>query len=108
MEKNVQLNLDLDARLPATVLADPVRLRQVLINLLSNAVKFTPEGRVAPRACGLARGRTARTGASASRVEDTGVGISEEIRREIFEPFVQADGSASREFGGTGLEVLKR
>ncbi|HRQ79016.1 MAG TPA: ATP-binding protein [Gemmatimonadaceae bacterium] len=79
---------------------DPLRLQQVLLNLLGNAVKFTPAG-------GAVTLRV-RTGAvpgrcTAIEVEDSGIGIPEEQRQRIFEPFVQAEGGDTRRFGGTGL-----
>jgi len=80
---------------------DPVRLRQVLLNLVGNAVKFTEQGQV-------------RVGVSIAEesdfcvkllfeVEDTGIGLSDEAKSRLFEPFVQADGSITRKYGGTGL-----
>jgi two-component system, sensor histidine kinase and response regulator len=86
---------------PARVLLDSHRMRQVLVNLLGNAVKFTERGAVTLR--------TQLAPASDGRacieivVEDTGIGIAPERLTAIFDPFTQADGSTSRRFGGTGL-----
>jgi len=87
--------------LPAWVVGDPTRLRQVVVNLIGNAVKFTEAGevelsaRVVERAEGRAR--------IAFAVRDTGIGIPADKQRAIFEAFSQADGSTTRRFGGTGL-----
>jgi two-component system, sensor histidine kinase and response regulator len=82
---------------PGVLLGDPVRLRQVLINVLGNAVKFTEAGHVLLR--------VSAEGPAHMRIEvcDTGIGISEDGRERLFEPFAQADGSTTRRFGGTGL-----
>jgi signal transduction histidine kinase/ActR/RegA family two-component response regulator len=78
-------------------LGDPLRLKQILLNLLSNAVKFTAAGTVSLRAHALG-GDTIRFD-----VLDTGSGVPEERKADIFEPFRQGDESTSRRFGGTGL-----
>ena len=80
------------------VQGDALRLRQVLLNLVSNAVKFTPHGEVT-----LHRRRDPGSGEVEFSVRDTGIGISEEAQKYVFEPFRQADGSTTRRFGGTGL-----
>ncbi|MEM7200976.1 MAG: ATP-binding protein [Planctomycetota bacterium] len=94
--------LELVAEYPPVVLpgahGDLRRTRQVLVNLIGNAVKFTSEGVVRVR---LLDGDG--VGELRVEVEDTGIGIGEDARAKIFEPFTQADGSTSREFGGSGL-----
>jgi CheY-like chemotaxis protein len=82
---------------PATVETDPQRLEQVLKNLLSNAIKFTEAGQVT-----LAI-RPDRNGHLSLSVTDTGIGISEDQQRSVFEAFHQADATISRKYGGTGL-----
>src|SRR5207237_1568761 len=84
-----------------TLVGYATRVRQILFNLLGNALKFTERGRVTMRAstAPLGGGRTRVTLA----VEDTGIGIEEEQRRRLFQPFAQADSSTTRRFGGTGL-----
>jgi len=84
-----------------TLIGDATRVRQILFNLLGNALKFTERGRVSVRAstAPLGGGRTRVTLA----VEDTGIGIDEEQRKRLFQPFAQADSSTTRKFGGTGL-----
>ena len=96
----------LDPGLPAFVLGDASRLRQVLLNLLNNAVKFTPEGSVtlSVRHEGTRALPTGET-VEAMRfcVADTGIGIAPEQRERLFKRFSQVDGSISRRFGGSGL-----
>jgi PAS domain S-box-containing protein len=83
------------------LIGDPTRVRQILFNLVGNALKFTEAGGVTVRAstAPLGGGRTRVTLA----VEDTGIGIDEEHRVRLFQPFAQADSSTTRRFGGTGL-----
>ena len=84
-------------RLPP-VMVDRRAFKQVVLNLLSNAVKFTPEGgRV------TVSGRIAEDGSLLVSVADTGIGIAPEFMAHLFEPFRQADTSASRRYEGTGL-----
>ena len=101
-QKGLTLRCDVPADLPAAVMVDAGRLRQVLVNLLRNAVKFTTEGAVT-LALGqeepLADGRVMLTFA----VRDTGIGIAPDRLDAIFQPFTQADTSMTRRFGGTGL-----
>ena len=100
-EKNLELMCDLAPGIPARQVGDPVRLQQVLINLGGNAIKFTERGEV------LFSIKVQEAGESdivlSFEVTDTGIGIAPEKQRSIFEAFVQADGSTSRKYGGTGL-----
>ncbi len=93
--KGVALIMDV-ARLPERCVSDPLRLGQVLLNLLSNAVKFTEQGEVSL----IALQRDERL---VFTVNDTGIGMQPGQLDQIFDPFVQADGSTTRRFGGTGL-----
>ena len=95
--KALQLTLEMEDLLPM-VLADSHRIRQVVINLASNALKFTEEGGVTIRCALLDRYDMLRIS-----VCDTGIGISPAALDYIFEAFRQADGSTTRQFGGTGL-----
>lgn len=83
------------------VLGDPGRLRQILTNLLTNSIKFTSEGFVKMQVKVLKE--TADVVQVQFTVEDTGIGIEEEVRKKLFQPFSQADSSTARRFGGTGL-----
>jgi signal transduction histidine kinase/ligand-binding sensor domain-containing protein/ActR/RegA family two-component response regulator len=94
--KRVALNTVIEESTPAWVVADPGRLRQVLVNLLGNALKFTSRGAVT-----LQVAHTANQLKFA--VRDTGIGIPLEKQGTIFEAFQQADNSTSRRYGGTGL-----
>ena len=86
---------------PAKMLADPVRLRQVVVNLVGNAIKFTDKGEVVVTA--EVESRTATECVIHFSVRDTGIGIPADKQSLIFEAFTQADGSTTRKFGGTGL-----
>ncbi len=83
--------------LPATLIGDEARLRQILINLIGNAIKFTQTGTIQARLYGYDDKHWAM------EVADTGPGIPAEAQKYIFEPFHQVDGSITREHGGTGL-----
>jgi len=95
--KRIELACRIDERLPPAISGDPYRLRQVLTNLLSNALKFTETGEVVVDVS--LRGRDQMR----ISVRDTGIGISQEARANLFSAFAQADGSTTRRFGGTGL-----
>jgi len=101
LAKGLDLDVFLDANLPALVEGDPGRLRQVLLNLLGNAIKFTDGGGVSVRV---------HTSESTSErvplrfeVVDTGIGIDADAVPRLFESFAQGDASTTRRFGGTGL-----
>ncbi|RYZ73598.1 MAG: PAS domain S-box protein [Proteobacteria bacterium] len=100
-EKGLVLESTFDPDTPESIVADPTRVRQILLNIVGNAIKFTPFGSVKIHGYGC----KTDSGASAIcfEVSDTGIGITEEQREKIFETFVQADGTMTRRFGGTGL-----
>jgi len=99
--KGLELVCDIPPDLPDRLRGDPGRLRQVLVNLVGNAVKFTSQGEVVMRVREELRDEAdIRLHFS---VTDTGIGISEEGQKRLFQPFSQVDGSASRKYGGTGL-----
>jgi len=100
-QKGLKLSCDIARDVPACVIGDPTRLRQVLLNLLGNAVKFTEQGEVT-----LSLAIHARTDTTATlhfSVRDTGIGIPADKVDHIFEAFSQADASTTRKYGGTGL-----
>ncbi|TDX01203.1 ATP-binding protein [Dinghuibacter silviterrae] len=100
-EKNIALHLDVDPGITETVTGDPTRLCQVINNLVHNAIKFTNQGSVWLRL--KAEGREAGSLRVLFSVEDTGIGISPDKQRQVFDEFAQADSSTSRSYGGTGL-----
>ncbi|HEX2572759.1 MAG TPA: ATP-binding protein [Polyangia bacterium] len=103
-DKGLAFDIVYQTLIPETILSDPTRLRQILMNFVGNAIKFTDAGRVqvlvrclepqglAPRLC--------------FEVTDTGIGLTQEQMRRLFEPFTQGDASTTRRFGGTGLGLV--
>ncbi len=121
-DKGLTLSCPIQPQISTWLRGDPDRLRQILTNLLGNAVKFTKRGEIAVRAeleekpdrqspidSGLpapfvhVTGRTKHVVSVRFSIADTGIGIAPEARTRIFQPFVQADGSNTRQHGGTGL-----
>lgn len=102
-KKGLELICDVEEDVPAVLLGDPGRLRQVVLNLLSNAVKFTSEGEVVLRAALDGTRPSPEVVELAISVRDTGIGIAAENQQRVFEPFTQADASICRSHGGTGL-----
>jgi signal transduction histidine kinase len=99
--KQLELACRIDETLPAAVRGDPYRLRQVITNLVGNALKFTDSGEVVVEVTG----ETGTDGQPLLQVavRDSGIGIGDEERERLFQPFAQADGSTTRRYGGTGL-----
>jgi signal transduction histidine kinase/CheY-like chemotaxis protein len=100
-QKNLKVELNINAPEPLIVRSDPTRLRQVLDNLLSNAVKFTEHGKISLdiQASAAADGRLILDFA----VQDSGVGIALDLQSKLFQPYAQADNRVFRQYGGTGL-----
>ena len=101
-QKGVGLGWTIAPDVPARICGDSLRLRQILINLIGNAVKFTERGEVAVSVALAPEGADQRFGLSIE-VRDTGIGMSEEVRRHLFEAYVQPDPATTRRYGGTGL-----
>jgi len=100
-QKGLALNYRVAHDVPTQLQGDASRIRQVLTNLVGNAIKFTPQG-VIDISCRV-KEKTDSAVKLLFTVSDTGIGIPVERRARIFEPFTQADSSATREYGGTGL-----
>ena len=99
--RDIEFLVSLDPDVPFGLIGDPLRLEQVLTNLAGNAVKFTPSGEVVVK---VERVETAGDKANLRfSVSDTGIGIAEDMMDTLFHPFTQADGSTTRQFGGSGL-----
>src|SRR6266850_2540669 len=101
-EKGLKLEVKVDCPIPDHILADPTRLRQIIINLVSNAIKFTDAGWV--RVCAsLLDPPDAANPRMSFEVIDSGIGMTPDQMSRLFRPFTQADTSTTRRFGGTGL-----
>lgn len=101
--KKLDLGYTLEDPVPAAIVGDVNRLRQILVNLIGNAIKFTSEGEV------MVRGDLESNSQSAVlhfSVRDTGIGISKDKQSRLFEAFSQVDSSTARQFGGTGLGLV--
>jgi signal transduction histidine kinase/CheY-like chemotaxis protein/HPt (histidine-containing phosphotransfer) domain-containing protein len=101
-EKRLALTVEIDPDLPRTMIGDPNRIRQILLNLTSNAIKFTEHGAVR-LAC--VRDGSFSDGRPLVRFDviDSGIGLTAEQQGKLFQPFVQADSTTARKYGGTGL-----
>jgi signal transduction histidine kinase/DNA-binding response OmpR family regulator len=122
--QDLRLACYIDPAIPATLIGDSGRLRQIVLNLLGNAVKFTAQGRVevrAERALEYERALVTKQPSEGDplattrarvrlTVQDTGIGIAPEAQQRLFRPFEQAEGGTTRRFGGTGLglAIVKR
>lgn len=104
-QKELVMRLETKGLVPDTIQSDPTRLRQVLINILGNAIKFTEKGEIS-MTVELQEGKGDEESLIIFEVSDTGVGIPEDRRNLLFQPFMQADHSIARRFGGSGLGLL--
>ncbi len=100
-DKGIALNLFIDPTIPAALIGDTGRLRQVILNLVDNAVKFTEQGEVNIRI--MCQEKIDDHIKVSFFVRDTGIGLSPDAQKRLFQPFVQADGTTTRKYGGTGL-----
>ncbi|MDP6416146.1 MAG: ATP-binding protein, partial [Gammaproteobacteria bacterium] len=95
-EKGIKFTLTIEDDIPAWVMGDPTRLRQIILNLVGNAVKFTSTGEISVVLdTALERIRL--------KISDTGIGIPKQVQASLFEPYVQAEVATMRKFGGSGL-----
>ncbi|MCJ8282242.1 MAG: response regulator [Rivularia sp. ALOHA_DT_140] len=107
--KHLNLAYIIDSQIPASIVGDVTRVRQILVNLLSNAVKFTQAGEVVVSITAKQFTNNLSTNTSTNNyqiqfaVRDTGIGISPEKIKRLFNPFTQVDASMTRQYGGTGL-----
>lgn len=99
-EKGIAIELDCPGSMPESIATDPARLRQILTNLIGNAIKFTEKGGVKLTLLFVPNRPVAQL---RIKVSDSGIGIAADKIERVFEPFVQAEGSITRRFGGTGL-----
>ncbi|AFL83361.1 signal transduction histidine kinase [Belliella baltica DSM 15883] len=102
-EKNIKLILSLDLNIPEVVVMDITRIKQIIMNLLSNAVKFTKEGEIELAIQVNDINPAKQIAGITFSVRDTGIGISKEKEKVIFEAFAQEDNTTTRKYGGTGL-----
>lgn len=108
-KKGLELAVDIDNKIPDTLIGDPVRLSQILINLAGNAVKFTEEGEVVVKVEDIESDNSSGNKKKIKLhfiVRDTGIGISPEQKDRIFQAFEQADMTTTRKYGGTGLGLV--
>jgi signal transduction histidine kinase/ActR/RegA family two-component response regulator/HPt (histidine-containing phosphotransfer) domain-containing protein len=101
-KKQLELSAAVAPAVGRYCIGDPTRLRQVLVNLIGNAIKFTEQGRIAIEV-GRRPQKASENGLVLFQVNDTGIGIADDIQNRLFQKFSQADGSITRRFGGTGL-----
>lgn len=104
-EKLIIFQVDINPDTPTALIGDPIRLGQVLINLGNNAAKFTETGGSIRVCVGVESQKDDRCMLQFS-VKDTGIGMTEAQRKNLFQPFTQADTSTTREYGGTGLGLV--
>lgn len=100
-EKDLYFQLDVNADIPESLMLDSTRLRQVLFNLIGNAVKFTEQGGITIRV--LTKNAVRETVDLIIAVEDSGIGISTDQQKIVFEQFEQSEGQSVQRYGGTGL-----
>jgi PAS domain S-box-containing protein len=100
-EKNIEILINIDSRIPMTIISDALRFKQIVSNLMGNAIKFTEKGEIQLR-LRIADKNEERL-LLRLEVRDTGIGIQHENLQKLFESFIQSDTTITRKFGGTGL-----
>ncbi|MZI92511.1 two-component sensor histidine kinase BarA [Vibrio sp. CAIM 722] len=103
-EKGLEITLQVDSKIPAGVVGDPLRIQQILTNLMGNSIKFTERGNIDISV--EMRSQREDSIELQFMVRDTGIGISERQQAQLFQAFSQADASISRRYGGTGLGLV--
>jgi two-component system, sensor histidine kinase len=103
LARQLSLQVEFVGDIPAEIKTDPLRLKQVLMNLVGNAIKFSEHGGVTLK---MWVEKLAESSRLWVEVTDTGIGMSDEQIARLFQPFVQADGSMTRKYGGTGLGLV--
>ncbi|TYK65070.1 two-component sensor histidine kinase BarA [Colwellia echini] len=103
-KKNIELSINLPEEVPDSLIGDTMRIKQIITNLISNAIKFTPQGTVAVDISSEAVNQ--KSIKFKVIVEDTGIGMTAEQQKTIFDAFTQADQSITRLYGGTGLGLV--
>ncbi len=101
-EKGLQISCEIASDVPAAIISDPTRIRQILFNLIGNAIKFTDMGSIDIRTKLIGLDQSEKPHVEIS-VKDTGIGISKAAQDRLFNKFSQADASTTRRYGGTGL-----
>ncbi|EKD07894.1 PAS domain-containing protein [Arthrospira platensis] len=104
-EKNLNLEVEVDPKLPYSIMTDEVRLRQILFNIVGNSIKFTEFGsvRITASCSQLKPNHPYNSIDLKIAITDTGIGISREDQHKIFDSFTQSEGQSNRKYGGTGL-----
>jgi len=106
LNRSIVFNKEVMPDVPRYVMADPLRLKQVILNLLSNAAKFTERGTIELKASLISFDDIRKTAGIRFSVKDTGIGIKEDDLKKLFSSFTQADPSTARKYGGTGLGLV--
>jgi len=105
-EKGLELIPMIYSDVPENVIGDPLRLKQIITNLVSNAIKFTEAGNVAVRVMLEKESPEQNQAIICISITDTGIGLTADAQKSIFQPFSQADSTTSRRYGGTGLGLI--
>jgi signal transduction histidine kinase/DNA-binding response OmpR family regulator/HPt (histidine-containing phosphotransfer) domain-containing protein len=100
-EKGLEFRFETDEGVPQALKGDPLRIGQILINLIGNSLKFTHAGEIVVRT--QLQSKEPERALLRFSVRDTGIGMTEKQQQKLFEPFIQADSSITRNYGGTGL-----
>lgn len=100
--QEIRFKLTFNGKIPEQIQSDPTRLKQILINLIGNAIKFTPDGGNVSVETSFLESESGSPMLQ-FKIQDTGIGMTQDQIKNLYQPFVQADSSTTRKFGGTGL-----